>query len=234
MSPESTLPNRRSIRLKDYDYTRPGAYFITLYVRRGLCVLGEVDVGRVRLSVSGEAVEAAWERLPTQFQGVRIGPHVVMPNHVHGIITLTGFGAQDQGLDASDGECPGSDSGPPPAVGNPLAGRVLDHSRSRPLLGEVVRVLKSTATQAIRRDGLQDFAWLRNYYEHIIRNDDSYQRIARYMRDNPSAWHVDLHNPGITDDRLEFVCRSLAKRYGFPADEAGRMLAYTKECRRNQ
>ena len=95
-----------------------------------------------------------------------------------------------------------------------------------------MRVLKATATQAIRRHDRPDFAWLRNYYEHIIRNDDSYQRIGRYIRENPSSWHNDMHHPGLADDALTAACRSLSQRYGFPVDQADRMLAYALECRR--
>jgi putative transposase len=232
MSPDNPLPHRRSIRLKGYDYTSPGAYFITICVRHGVCVLGDVESARVRLSVSGEAAEAAWARLPTQFQGVRTGPYVIMPNHVHGIVTLTGSTARGCDAGATDGGPSGGEASADPASGGPLAKHILDHSRTCPLLGEVVRVLKAIATQAIRREGIKDFAWLRNYYEHIIRNDDSYQRIWRYIRENPLSWQDDLHNLDVSGGRLTAVCRSLVGRYGFPNEEADRMLAYARECRR--
>ncbi len=81
-------PNRRSIRLKGYDYSRPGAYFITICTRDRAHLFGEVADGEMRLNAFGEIVRAAWFDLPNHYNHVRLDAFVIMPNHVHSIIIL--------------------------------------------------------------------------------------------------------------------------------------------------
>lgn len=80
--------HRRSIRLKGYDYSQAGAYFVTLNVHQRRCFLGEAVGGKVRLSPAGEMVLRVWEAVPNHYPGVDVDAFVVMPNHVHGIIVL--------------------------------------------------------------------------------------------------------------------------------------------------
>jgi putative transposase len=80
--------HRRSIRLKGYDYTQPGAYFVTLCAWRRECLFGELLEGVVRLNPVGKIVETEWKRLPRQFPNIRLDAFVIMPNHIHGIIVI--------------------------------------------------------------------------------------------------------------------------------------------------
>jgi putative transposase len=82
--------HRRSIRLKDYDYTRAGANFITICAQDRVCLFGDVADGRLQLSPAGRMVQSAWDELPTFYPGVENDEFVVMPNHVHGIVVLVG------------------------------------------------------------------------------------------------------------------------------------------------
>ena len=94
---------RRSIRLKGYDYSQPGAYFVTIVTQDRLCLFGDVVEDRMRLNGAGEMAKTAWEGLPRRFRGIGIDVFVVMPNHVHGIIVIDEpvgvslVGAQDGG-----------------------------------------------------------------------------------------------------------------------------------------
>jgi REP element-mobilizing transposase RayT len=81
--------HRRSIRLKDYDYSTPGAYFITICTHQRECLLGEVLNGEMQLNQLGQLASAHWQRLPHHFPTVELDAFVVMPNHVHGILILT-------------------------------------------------------------------------------------------------------------------------------------------------
>ena len=83
---------RRSIRLKDYDYTQPGAYFVTLVTHGRKCLFGEVVGGVVQLNDAGRVMQAAWDELPNNYAGVEHDAFIVMPNHVHGIVVLVGAG----------------------------------------------------------------------------------------------------------------------------------------------
>lgn len=89
MSPfDPNKHHRRSIRLKGYDYTQAGAYFITLVVSDRECLLGEIAGGEMQLNDYGRIINAEWSRLPTRFPFLEIGPSVIMPNHFHAIFRL--------------------------------------------------------------------------------------------------------------------------------------------------
>ncbi|WP_371821117.1 hypothetical protein [Chloracidobacterium sp. D] len=96
--------HRRSIRLKDCDYTRMGAYFVTLCTQGRVCLFGEIVAGEMRLNEYGEIVAESWRWLATQYDYVELDEWVVMPNHLHGIIVITGDGRNGSGgTDGSDG-----------------------------------------------------------------------------------------------------------------------------------
>jgi len=81
--------HRRSIRLKNYDYSQAGAYFVTICTHGHIHLFGEVVDGEMRLNPFGEIVQAVWFDLPQHYGHVQLDAFVVMPNHVHGIIVLT-------------------------------------------------------------------------------------------------------------------------------------------------
>jgi REP element-mobilizing transposase RayT len=83
---------RRSIRLKGYDYSQPGAYFVTICTFQRECTLGEIVEGKMVLSREGEVVEAVWKGIPSHFPNVELDEFILMPNHLHGIIIILGRG----------------------------------------------------------------------------------------------------------------------------------------------
>ena len=179
--------HRRSIRLKGYDYAGPGAYFVTICTQDRACFFGAVADGEMQLNNSGQIAKAAWDELPARFPSVRLDAFIVMPNHVHGIIMVgaqfiapsDGFGATNQG--------------------------VMNHA---PTLGEIVRAYKAASTRLIRQAGTPDFAWQRNYYEHVVRDEESLNRIRQYILDNPERWEFDHENPAATAPDLEDAWRA--------------------------
>ena len=80
--------HRRSIRLKGYDYTRAGAYFVTICTKDGACLFGDVADGVMRLNQMGHIVRQCWLAIPDHFPHVLLDEFVVMPNHVHGILVI--------------------------------------------------------------------------------------------------------------------------------------------------
>lgn len=167
--------HRRSIRLKDYDYTQAGAYFITLCVENRACVLGDVIDGEMQLSPSGAIVADAWEWLAQQYPYVAIDEYVVMPNHFHGIIVV-------------DAPTVGAVREPPnePPTSPP-----------RKPLGRLIGAFKTVSTKRINElnttPGIS--FWQRNYYEHIIRHENALDRIRGYIIRNPMKWAIDRQNP---------------------------------------
>ena len=92
MSSKIDHPQRRSIRLKGYDYSKPGAYFVTVCTKNRLPLLGIVNNAEIILTPIGHIVESLWSLIPKHFRGVGLDVYVVMPNHIHGIIVLSGKG----------------------------------------------------------------------------------------------------------------------------------------------
>ena len=169
--------HRHSIRLKGYDYSLSGAYFITICVHCGLSELGEINGNDMFLSPYGRIVAATWESLPDHYSYVELDAFTVMPNHVHGIIVLT-------------------DVNIPPNVGAGLRPAPTSEA-GRHGVPEIVRAFKSFSARRInqtRGSQGQPF-WQRNYYEHIIRNERAYFAIRDYILSNPANWGADKLNP---------------------------------------
>jgi putative transposase len=187
--------HRRSIRLKDYDYSQDGAYFVTICVYERQRLFGRIDQGEMRLNPPGMMVMNVWEELNRRFPEVKTEAYVVMPNHIHGIIWLVGglVGTLDDDIRETTRE------------GN--------HKGCPYTLGDVIGAFKSITTDeyicGVKRCGWTPF-WgrigQRNYYEHVIRNHRILNAIRNYIGANPSQWAYDPENPeykrqGGNDDR---------------------------------
>jgi len=179
--------HRRSIRLKGYDYIRPGAYFVTICTQDRMCLLGEIVDGEMRLNDAGEIVAWTWHDLPNHISNVQLDAFVVMPNHVHGIIIITDpvvavvVGAGSVGAGSVGA---GSEPAPTPRMYG---------------LPEIVRQFKTFSARRINdlRGTPGTPVWQRNYYEHIIRDEESLNRIREYILNNPSRWEMDQENPSV-------------------------------------
>jgi len=159
--------HRRSIRLKDYDYTQAGAYFVTICTHRRECVLGDVAAGAMVLSQMGRIVRACWGEIPDHFAHVELDASVVMPDHIHGIIVIV-EGTACRALNRALNRAPTTES-----FGKPVPGS----------LPTIIRSFKSAATRLINQHRGTPGArvWQRNYYEHLIRNERALARIRRYI-----------------------------------------------------
>ena len=167
--------HRRSIRLPGHDYGSPGTYFVTICVQGRECLLGDVEDGQVLHSDLGRVVCTYWQRIPRHFTHVELGRWVVMPNHLRGIVTIV------------------ERSEPSPLQGPPSGS-----------LGAIVGNFKSVTTRRINRmrrtPGVR--FWQRNYWEHIVRNEASLNRIRAYIVDNPARWMEDQLHPEAPPNRF--------------------------------
>ena len=193
---------RRSIRLKGYDYSQPGAYFVTICTQNGECLFGRVIDGRMQLNDAGRMVQSVWDEMLDHYPGVGIDAFVVMPNHVHGIIVLTGDivgatprGCPDGGLITYDQD--GQARGPAP-TGESRG----DVPANRMSLSDVVHRFKSFTTakyrHGVKHAGWPPFpgkVWQRNYWEHVIRDERALQQIREYVVNNPARWAEDRMHP---------------------------------------
>lgn len=177
--------HRRSIRLKGYDYSTPGAYFVTVVTFRREELMGEITNGVMKLNRLGLLVQQCWQAIPLHHLQARLDEYIIMPNHIHGIILLSKGEASARADTRRRLIAKVADASPQPASGT--------KSRS---LGAIIQNFKSVST---RKANINYFnpgntLWQRNYYEHIIRNEAEMSRIREYIRANPSRWGDDLEN----------------------------------------
>jgi len=189
---DSQKHQRRSIRLPGYDYSWTGAYFVTICTHERECLLGQVEDGTMVLSGYGRIVEQCWRALPHHSPGVELDVFVVMPNHVHGIITITGMGEAlaKQYQTKSPKRLANASPLQPPQSSRP-------HGTKPYSLGAMVQNFKSVSARRINQVRLTPGApvWQRNYYEHIVRNEDDLNSIRQYVLGNPTLWEKDENNP---------------------------------------
>ena len=86
------LHHRKSIRLKDYDYSTPGAYFVTIFTKNRECLLGDIVNGKMELNNAGKIINDIWNQIPLINEGIYLDTYIIMPNHIHGIIQIVGAG----------------------------------------------------------------------------------------------------------------------------------------------
>ena len=195
------MRGRRSIRLTGYDYSEEGAYFVTVCAQDRACLFGVAsDDGEILLNQAGRMVDAQWLALGDRFAVVELDEFVVMPNHIHGIVCIHDAEPPTPPRSVGAGLVPAQDGdGGATTRVAPTDG---DGGGNGPTLGDIVGAFKSLTTveygRGVRRLGWPTFRgrlWQRNYFEHIIRNQESLERIRQYIYDNPKRWVLDRENP---------------------------------------
>ena len=169
---------RRSIRLRDYDYSQVGAYFVTICTYNRELFLEDASIRQI--------AETCWKAIPDHSPDVVLDEWVIMLNHLHGILVL----ADDRREIGEDNRRGVQLNAPTRDRHNPFSAM----SPQRRTLSVVIRTYKAAVTTLCRRAG-HDFAWQRNYFEHVVRDEDDLSRIRRYIRDNPLCWDLDENNP---------------------------------------
>ena len=169
------IRQRKSLRLPNYDYSQPGAYFITACSHKHLAIFGKVVKDNAIPSPAGVIVQDAWHDLPNHYPNIRLDSFIVMPNHIHGIIIITISSTTNH------------------------VGAGLRPAPTRHGLPEIVRALKSFSARRINqlRGTPGATVWQRGYYEHIIRNERQLNRLRNYIETNPLRWKTDTENPDV-------------------------------------
>lgn len=205
--------HRRTMRLREYDYAKAGAYFVTICMQDRANVLGEVVDGVMRTNDAGQMVNTVWTELPVFYPGVDIDGFVVMPNHIHGIVLLVGAAPRGRpGSPAAHGIGENDDAQLEICETESITNNVRTLKPGRPRgaaptdvglsLADVVHRFKTMTTNryadGVRQSGWAHFhgrLWQRDYYEHVIRDEASLNRIRRYIEENPMMWADDDENP---------------------------------------
>ncbi len=178
------VKGRRTIRLKDYNYSWPGFYFVTICVKDKGCYLGKIvevdnfsDGPTVRLTKLGEIVRDIWRSIPKHHPKIELDEFIIMPNHIHGIVVISEN-----------------------TVGAIQVGAIHEsplQNRRQMLLSKIIGRFKMNSAKEINTllNNEEQSFWQRNYYEHIIRNETSLEKIRNYIIDNPRKWYDDIENP---------------------------------------
>lgn len=162
MTYDPNIHHRKSIRLKGYDYSQAGLYFITTCVQHRACLFGKISMGEMILNDAGKMVETEWLKLPERFQNIALHEFVVMPNHFHAILQIV-----------------------VPTGITKTIGDMMDAFKSITTV-EYIRGVKKMDWESFNVK-----LWQRNYYENIIRNEQAYQFISDYITNNPTRWAND-------------------------------------------
>jgi len=172
--------HRHSIRLQGYDYSSEGAYFVTICVKDRECLFGKIQNEQMILNEYGKIVEQCWLNLPNHYHNIVLDAYIIMPNHFHGIIFI---------VDSSDNNV------------RAINVRAIHESprqqqRRKMLLPKIIGRFKMNSAKQINQirnmPGVP--VWQRNYYEHIIRNEESLNNIRNYIINTPSKWFNDEYS----------------------------------------
>ncbi len=181
MTFDRNIHHRKSIRLKNYDYTQAGLYFITVCTQNRVTLFGTIIDGAMVMNAAGMMVADQWQALGNRFSSIKLHEYIVMPNHFHGIIELVG---------AIPCGCP-----------IPCGCSDWVGTRPAPTVGDIIGAFKSLSTHEyinhVKHHNWPPFSgklWQRNYYEHIIRNEAAYLKIADYIQTNPLQWLEDSYH----------------------------------------
>ena len=187
------IHHRHSMRLRGFDYSSPGYYFVTICTQNRECIYGTVSQDVMMLDNAGKMVKTEWSRLAQRFTHLRLDNFVIMPNHFHGIIQIKGeqpFQAISDYVKNRVRICNNTESTTPPPGTPPNS------------ISRILQAFKSISTvnycEAVRRDHWPPFEkhlWQRNFYDHIIRNADELEIMREYILNNPANWQKDEDNP---------------------------------------
>ena len=199
--------HRRSIRLQGYDYSQEGLYFITICCQDRAHLFGEIVDGEMIFNDAGLQAQKCWQDIPNHFPNAVLHEYIIMPNHIHGIIEFVGANQYSPNNNSPNNNSPNqtfSDNGNDVENNDKEKNLELVNGTKNfsPLpnatwrspsktIGSVIRGFKIGVTKWMRNNTTVANVWQRNYYDHIIRNEQDYERISEYIKNNPILWKED-------------------------------------------
>jgi putative transposase len=210
------IHHRRSIRLKGYDYSQNGLYFITICCQNRICRFGHIENKKMILNEYGEIAYNEWGKLAERFPNFELNVFQIMPNHMHGIIVLNNNNAsvgsgftpdrtlQYQGKGQPQGIAPtndkpigidpdnGQQQGIAPTNDKPQRTAPTNDRTVSDILGAYKSLVANGCLEIFKsKNKTMGKLWQRDFYEHIIRNEQAYVRISEYIKNNPAKWAED-------------------------------------------
>jgi len=183
----------KTLRLKDYDYSQPGAYFVTMCVKDRKCLFGEIFGDEMILNEAGIIAQNEIVNIPGHYENVELGEYVVMPNHVHLVVYIYDLSGVRQAVTPTVFEA-GVRQAVTPTVFK-AGGRQAKTPAKNIRLQDVVGFYKSGVSREVRKiHGYKDYKWQRYFHDQIVRTDKALENISDYISMNPSKWAEDIEN----------------------------------------
>ncbi|MGL5874977.1 MAG: transposase [Xenococcaceae cyanobacterium] len=173
-----------SIRLPNRDYAANGWYFVTICTQQKIHYFGNIINTEMQRSPIGEIAQKFWEEIPQHFAFTHVDKYIIMPNHLHGIIVI------DRPIDRQSNVETRYIASPTPTDRSNKFAPLKPGS-----LQAIIHAYKASVTRWCRKNQQEHFAWQPRFYEHIIRDDGSLEKIREYIVNNPSKWEEDKNNP---------------------------------------
>jgi putative transposase len=164
-----------SLRLKDFDYSEEGIYFITICTKDRKNFFGKIQNGKMMLNDVGEIAKKCWKEIPKYFPDTVLGTFVIMPNHVHGLIYIKENNNSSVRNENFRSLPPGW------------------HGAKSRSLSSIIRGFKIGVTKWCRQNNHDYFSWHKSFYDHIVRNDEELEKIHEYIIFNPQKWELDKY-----------------------------------------
>ncbi len=159
-----------STRLKDWDYSKPWWYFVTICCHENKTYFGKVVKEKMKLNKFGTIANNCWQDIPKHYSNTKLDEYTIMPNHIHGIIILNN----------------------PNSVETTYMASLQAKSHT---LGDIVGKYKAAVTRIIRKSGFKEFKWQSRFYDRIIRNERELLNIRNYIKQNPIRWDIEKSLP---------------------------------------
>lgn len=173
-----------SIRLKNWDYSAKGFYFITIAVKNRENILGNIDNEKMILNEYGYIVNNHWENLANHYNNIKLDEFIIMPNHIHGIIIINNNDVNTQH---------------PADTSHPVENVKTNndkYTRRKMLIPKIIGRFKMNTSKLIniKRGTQGNPFWQRNYYDRIIRTEKELENVRNYIKNNPVNWKKDKYN----------------------------------------
>lgn len=198
------IKNRKSTRLKNYDYSENGFYFVTICTKNREEFFGYIENGKMILNRFGEMAKNCWLEIPEHFPNCFLDEFVIMPNHIHGILIIENSAVGNKNFCSKNDEMAGNKNNE--MIGNEMAGnemignknfcslRIPWQTKLSRSASSIIRWFKIGVTKYFRNQNNNFFGWQKSFYDHIIRDEKSLNNIRQYVINNPLKWDLDKNN----------------------------------------
>ena len=187
---------RKGNRLKNYDYSQPGYYFVTICVHpnlKGTNVFGTIKNRKMDLNQYGEIVSKQWVWIADRYEHIILDKWIIMPDHFHAIVKIV-HTESDNNTVGTGCDTVGTGRDLSLHCNNPDQNKNKPSPRKYKPLDQIIGAFKTTSSKLIHLSGYNDYAWQRSYYDRIVRDAGALNQIRQYIINNPGNWSAQIQD----------------------------------------